>query len=334
LSEKLEYAYAVSRIRAIERKMFDKSGFDAMIEAKSPEEAFKYLQDAEYGNFSGEIRSASDYEKLLKQESEKTFKLLREISPFPEVFDLFLLKNDFHNAKVILKGEFMDHINDEVLLDSGLTQPSVLKTMIRERKLVKLPVQMKKGIEEALDIFNKTGDPQTIDIVMDKALYQQMKDSAAIYDESFIAVLLGIMTDLANISTFFRLKNMKRSSDFLSKVLLPGGKIEFQIFIKNFNETADSFLNAVRYTPYGSLCEEGLAGYNSSGSFTLFEKLSDNYIISYIRKSRYVTFGVEPLVAYLIGKQYEIKNAGIIMVGKINKIPNDVIRERLRDTYA
>jgi len=35
-----------------------------------------------------------------------------------------------------------------------------------------------------------------------------------------------------------------------------------------------------------------------------------------------------------MAKETEIKNARIIMVGKINNISNDVIRERLRESYV
>jgi V/A-type H+-transporting ATPase subunit C len=57
----------------------------------------------------------------------------------------------------------------------------------------------------------------------------------------------------------------------------------------------------------------------------MLEKLSDNYIMAYVRKALFTAFGLEPLIGYLIAKENEIKNLRIIMVGKINGISNDII---------
>ena len=46
-----------------------------------------------------------------------------------------------------------------------------------------------------------------------------------------------------------------------------------------------------------------------------------------------VTTG-EPLLAYIYAKETEIKVIRIIMVGKLNNIAEEVIRERLRDIYV
>jgi V/A-type H+-transporting ATPase subunit C len=82
------YAYSVSRIRAIERKMLDKQKFDRMIDAKTPEEALKVLTEVGYGLGDREQGNVYDYEKLLKDESKKVYTLLKEIAPQPEMFDV------------------------------------------------------------------------------------------------------------------------------------------------------------------------------------------------------------------------------------------------------
>jgi len=71
-------------------------------------------------------------------------------------------------------------------------------------------------------------------------------------------------------------------------------------------------------------------GRNSSG----LEKALDDLLMSYIRSARLVTIGVEPLIAWLFAKETEIRNVRMIMTGKINNLPMDMIRERLRETYV
>ncbi|MBZ4645053.1 MAG: V/A-type H+/Na+-transporting ATPase subunit [Petroclostridium sp.] len=329
-----QYAYAVARIRAIERKLLDKSKIDRMVDARSPEEALKVLTDAEYGYSAGEISSVYEYEQLLREEHKKVYKLLKEIAPQPEVFDLFLVRNDYHNAKVILKAEFLGQDFDELLTDTGSIPATKLKIMIKDRNMSDMPVIMQKAIEECIDTFNRTGDPQVIDLILDKASFRQMKETAERSKVKFVIDLVEILIDLANIKTFLRVKRLKKSWDFLNKILIPGGRIDLKVFVQKLEEPLEGFVEALRYTPYGVFCEEGIENFKSTGNLTNFEKLSDDFVISFIKKAKYVSLGIEPLVGYLMAKENEIKIARIIMVGKINNISNEIIRERLREAYV
>lgn len=334
MPDRNDYAYAVARIRAIEGRLLDRARLERMVEAKTADEAFKVLQEAGYGYYSGGSFNTDDYEEVLKQEEDKTFRLLMEVSPYPEAFDIFLYKIDYHNMKFLIKAEFLGQLEEGGLINEGTIPPSGLRSALAERTLEVLPEVMEKAVETAIDTFNRTSDPQTIDILLDLALYSQLAESARRLGESFIIELVGIMADLSNIGTYLRVRNMNKSREFFQRVLLPGGRLSGDLFPRQAHENVEGFMNAVRYTVYGKLCEEAVTSYSSSGSLTAFERLSDNYLIGYIKKAKYITLGIEPLVAYLMAKQFEIKNARIVMVGKINGIPDDIIRERLRDTYV
>ena len=334
LSAGTQYAYAVSRIRVNEKKMLDKGKLDRMIDARTPEDALKVLIEAEYGFSAADPARVFEYEKLIKEENNKAIALLKEISPQPEMFDLFLQKIDYHNVKVLIKGEFSGNFHDDMMLDSGMIPPLKLKLLLKERKMAELPVKMRKAIDEAMDYFNRTSDPQMIDLILDKAAWSQMLETARASGNSFLTGLVEAMIDLANINAFLRVRNLKKPWDFLQKVLLDGGRIDSSLYAKNLQDTLEGFINALRYTPYSKACEEGIGNFLSTGSMTRFEKLADDYILEYVKKGRYIVLGLEPLVGYLVARQMEIKNAGIIMVGKINNISGDIIRERLRETYV
>ena len=56
--------------------------------------------------------------------------------------------------------------------------------------------------------------------------------------------------------------------------------------------------------------------------------------MSIMKAAKIIPFGVEPFLAYIYAKETEIKIIRIIMVGKLNNIAAEVIRERLRDIYV
>jgi len=71
-----------------------------------------------------------------------------------------------------------------------------------------------------------------------------------------------------------------------------------------------------------------------TGLFTDSRKLLDNKLMQHVKSAKYVSFGIEPLVGYLIAKENEIKIARIIMAGKLAGIPSEQLRERMRETYV
>jgi V/A-type H+-transporting ATPase subunit C len=334
LSIDSKYAYAVGRIRVIEDKLFDKNKIDRMVDAKTADEAFKLLIDSGYGYSNGDDITPYDYEVLLKEEYKKVYDLLLEMAPAAEVFDIFLRKNDYHNLKVLLKAEFLGIGNYDLLLEVSAIPIVDLEQMVKNREWTDMSDVMKNALEECINTFNKTQDPQMIDLILDRALYIQIKEDADKLDNSFVSELISIMIDLTNINILMRIKKIGKDWGFFKKAFLPGGSIKEEVFFKNLNLSDEKLIDTLRNTEYEELSEEGITDYIKTGSFTKLEKLSDNYIISFIKKAKHISLGVQPLVAYLLAKENEIKILRIIMVSKINNIPSDVIRERLRDTYV
>lgn len=333
MSVDTQYAYAVARIRAVEKKLLDKAAIDRIVDAKSTEDAFKAIVAAGYGASDCDTADPLGYERFFKEEMKKTHMLLREIAPEPDVFDIFLQRSDYHNIKALLKAEFSDYNDDSALMDEGTIPVGRLRSMIRDRDMSGMPQIMRDAAFEAIDVFNRTKDPQAIDIVLDRACFVHMKELALNSGSSFLVDIVSILIDLTNIKIFLRAKKLKEPRNFLQKSLLVGGIMDKELFFESLEEPMDRFISILSYKPYSTLVK-GVEDFKNTGSLTMLEKLSDNYVMSYIKKALFTAFGLEPLVGYLLAREIEVKNLRIVMVGKINNIPGDIIRERLRDTYV
>src|SRR5699024_5979671 len=64
------------------------------------------------------------------------------------------------------------------------------------------------------------------------------------------------------------------------------------------------------------------------------EKAIDDHFMDFAKKAKSMTYGPEVLLGYLIAKEQEIKNLRIIFISKLNSLPKDFTRERLRETYV
>ena len=69
-------------------------------------------------------------------------------------------------------------------------------------------------------------------------------------------------------------------------------------------------------------------------SITALELWCDNQLIEYLRQAKRKLFGIEPVFAFLAGKQFELQAVRIILSGLRRGIPTGTLRERLRDVYA
>ena len=69
-------------------------------------------------------------------------------------------------------------------------------------------------------------------------------------------------------------------------------------------------------------------------SASAFERWCDNRVIRAVRPQKYNSFSAGPLIAYVIARENEIKTVRIILTGRQNELPDDAIRERIREMYV
>lgn len=337
--EDTKYAYAVGRIRALETRLLDRADIGRLLEAESASEALKTLAEGEYESSLSSISDPSDFETALNSERERIYSLIDELSLDPELTRIFRIRWDFHNLKVLLKSSYLEGRTAEddagVLIGSGLMPIESLKTAISpedEGVSVKLPDYIQGALDDARAAYEEDQNPQMIDIVIDNHLQGFLSQNAAEYP--FLLGYFEAIADLTNIRSFIRMKMLDENVRMLDKVLMPHGRLDKSIYIKQYDETVENFAGVLSNTPYAEVLAEGLRNWSEEHSLAAYERLADNYLINYIKPAKYIVFGVEPLIGYLLAKEHEMKLIRIILIGKLNDLPPDDINERLRDTYV
>lgn len=332
--EDLKFTQAVSRLRVLEKRLLDKSKIERMIDSASADEVLRILSETEYANLMSDVKRAEDYELLLSKELKRVYSLIYEISPDKTIIDIMSLRNDYHNIKVLLKGKALDKDLDYLLMPDGNMDVNELKSAILSGDLRDLNSMAKMAIEEVNKIFADTKDPQQIDIIVDRYMFIHMLDMAKTTKMDFLIDYVKITIDFTNIKTLIRVKKQQKDVKFLREVLIDGGTISLDKFTISLNDSLENFMSKIRATKYFDIIKVGIEEYISTNKLTALEKICDNYIMDYIKKAKYITFGAEPLIAYVLAKETEIKIIRIIMVGKLNNIAPEVIRERVRDVYV
>lgn len=332
--DSMQFAQVIPRLRVLETRLLDKAKIDRMIDGDSANEALKVLQESEYANVMTGVKRAEEYEIVLSKELKRVYELMYDISPEKSLIDLMSIKYDYHNIKVLLKGNFLNKDVSDMLIPVGKINVSFLKHSIDNNNLSDLPSAMRSGIEKAKEVFEGTTDPQQIDIILDNAMFEEMKEIARELNDRFVDKYISALIDLTNLKTLLRVKKQNKTRDFLQQVIINGGAISEDTLVALLNDAPENISNKLTFTDYSEVIKIGLEDYIKTGSSSLLEKLIDNYIMDMMREAKFIPFGVEPMLAYIYAKETEIKVVRIVMVGKLNNISGEVIRERLRDIYV
>ena len=329
-----QFTQVVARLRVLETRLLDKAKLDRMIDSDSADDAIKVLHETEYGNVMTNVKRAEDYEDMLSAELKRIYHEAYDMSPSKELVDIMSMKYTYHNAKVILKGMFLKEDFSYMLINIGKDDVQKMKSSIENNNFSDFNGNMRKALEETISDFESKKDPQRIDIILDKYMFKEMKDIAKALDDKFTNKYIEALIDLTNIKSLLRIKKQNKGRDFLLSVVIDGGKISNDVLVALLSDATENIPGKLSHTDYVEVLKNGVEDYIKNSSASLLEKLVDNYIMEIMKEAKFIPFGGEPLLAYIYAKETEIKVIRIIMVGKLNNISPEVIRERLRDIYV
>ncbi len=318
------YPYAVARIRMLENSLITEKTYTQLIEARTAEDVFKILSETGYGE-ENDI-NAKNYEKALSNRLSRAYNNVSELVPKENFIDVFLIKNDYQNLKVLVKSDISGIDGEQYIVGGTIIPFKDMKEAFDTKNYAFLTGNMAKAIAESYDGYAKTQNGQIIDNVMDRAAFDDMLNTAKKSGIKFVEEYVRMLCDITNIKSYARVKSMKKSISDFESVFVYGGTISLDVFKKAFNSEGVS--SEFKDTAYAELCSK------LDGGFTVFEKSCDDYIMGFMRTAKYKSLTVEPLLAYIYAVETEVKTVRIIVNGKLNNINTDIIKERLRSAYV
>ena len=104
--------------------------------------------------------------------------------------------------------------------------------------------------------------------------------------------------------------------------------------MESFSDNEDNVARYFIRSPYHKSLIRLNDIYTRDRDFALMEKEMDNILISILRESRYSTLSVEPVIAFTLAMEFELRNIKLIIESRNSNVPETVIKERLRSTYV
>lgn len=317
-------------LRAREANMLSRERMERMLSAASFSEAAKLLTDCGYEDMSEADAKAID--AALSRRRGELFDEVARLSPAPEIVDVFRLKYDYHNIKVLLKAQGVGVQADYLFSRSGRIDPRLLEEAFADERWSLLPEDMGRALEEAKSVLARTGNPQTAEFELDRAYFAQMLRTAGSTGSAFITGYARTLIDSANLRTAVRTVRMGKDIDFLRSALVGGGGVdpEHLASVVFGGEGLAALYTATVLHDAAALGAECIKG----GGMTVFERACDNAVSNYISGAKLIPFGAECAAEYLSLVESEITAVRMILTGRLAGIGADVLAERLRDINA
>jgi len=293
--------------------------FEELLSTGDVEELIAALHDTDYGEY---LRNVGKYKAEEALEMAK-IALYNEMEKFVNNFEIMRIlraKYDFHNIKVLLKGKIAEEDFTDKCSPLGYIPVSKLTEIVREEKYERLPDYLQRSVEKGIDAYySNDHNPQYLSFAVDSI----MAETLTLYiKNSFLNNYYKIWVDLTNLKIILRLLFLERYEDLIEFAILPGGNIKKEKITKASIKSPDSLEDFYRGTLYASLLEW-------KDSFSVLERESEKVLISYLKSVAFESIGVEPVVAYLLLKENEIRNLRVIFVGKMNGVGENLIGEKL-----
>ena len=317
------------RIRHAEKKLLTKQQLQRLADAKNLEDAIKLLNETSYSSELSKLDRPENYEQVLSEVLNKTYKEAMEISPDKSLVEILSCKYDYHNLKVLVKENILKEKFDSMycMLDENEIEA------FRELAL-KNDEGLSKDFKECLDFYETTKDPQDIDIFIDKKYFEKVLSLAEGFKLEMITEYFKAMIDFINLRTFIRCRKQNQVKETLEKVLIKGGDVETDKILDMFYEDIEILPIKLKAYKIGRVLSKIVEEYKNTNSLNSFEKSMDDYLVEIVRKAKSIHYGAEVIFSFLFAKELEIKNLRLILVGKVNGLSADFIKERLREVYV
>ena len=322
-----DYLALTAMLRAREAKMLDHDRMERMLSAADFGDAAKLLTDCGYEDMSD--MHAAEIDQVLGAHKLAIYEEIGRMCPEKELVDVFRLKYDYHNAKVLVKGDAAGGGNSRLLSEMGRIPGEKLADAAAEAHYSEIPPVMAKSIQEAQVVLAKTGNSQAAEFIMDRAYHKELEALAAKQDSPFLKGYVKILIDAANLGAAVRTVRMKKGIDFLMTALFEGGNASASA-VADAAMNSDALAALFQATPLSAAAALGVEAMKG-GSMTKFELACDDAVTAYLGRAKMISFGAEAVIAYLARLEREVTAIRMILTGRLAGISPAVIRERLRD---
>jgi len=322
------YTFETAQVRVLEMQMLTKTILLDMANAESFEAAADLLAATEYA-LPRAGKSFAEVEEMLRVRRQAVRDLFADLMLDEPFVQLFRTRDDFANLCLAVRRTLTDKPLGTDYSPDGNFPPELIEQIFAEAdefsKMV-FPDYIQESVEQAVLAYYKDKDIRQIDYAIDHVQAEYNLKSARRLNSIFLLGLFRIQIDLTNIRTLLRLK-FTESEEI--NVFLKGGYIELERLQRGLDLGYEALGPLFFVTPYYEVVQAGASYLAQNRSFLGIEQQCDEHLIGFLKSTVEVTAGPQPIIAYLLMKENEIRTVRLILTAKKNFLDTKFILDRI-----
>lgn len=347
------YTFATALVRTLEDKMLSAQMLTEMANAKDLNGLSQMLAGTEYAFPSG--AADNQPEQMLIGRRAETRKLFEQLIDDCLIAEMFRSRTDFANIRLAIRRFVIEKPTGSDYCPDGSISTEQLQDAFEQNDYSNLPQHLQEAIEAGILGYYKNKNVRDIDIEIDRVESDFMLNRADSLGSVFLTELMRMQIDLTNIRTMMRIKfslsdnlsrqdaskNLKEqqapgrntvtalTDSQNTEVFLTGGYIEKSRLIECLDIGYEALSQHFYATPYYHLIETGAVYLQKENSFLKLEAACDRHLNGYLDSTSQIAAGHQPIVAYLLKKEHEIRNVRLIITAKKNELDTKLIIDRI-----
>jgi len=327
------YIYQTAQVRLLEMQMLSPATFLDMANAESFEAAAELLAASEYALPPGLAKSRqalSEMDNILRLRRSAVREMFLDFMIDEPIAELFRTRDDFANLRLAVRRTVTEKPLGTDYSNEGNVPPELFEQIFAEETEPDdrpvFPDYVQQAVEQAILAYYQNKDIRRIDYAIDKFQAEYNLNKAHELESIFLLGLFRIQIDLTNIRTMLRLKFTESEQ---RNVFLEGGFIGLERFQHGLDLGYEALGPLFFVTPYYRIVETGASYLASNKSFLKAEQQCDEFLTGFLKSTIQITVGTQPIIAFLLMKENEIRTVRLILTAKKNHLDAKLILDRL-----
>ncbi|NLY20727.1 MAG: V-type ATP synthase subunit C [Tissierellia bacterium] len=329
-----EFVQASATTRVYEKSLLRRDQIDRMTDAKTIDDVFRILSETDYSERISKLDDKYDIDTFLDGEINHFYSEIYGVTTYKNIVDIMAIYYIYHNLKVIVKESIVDEDLERLYCKLRRDVTDEIRLTISRGEKLSETDKYRETVNRALEDYEVSKDPQRIDLIIDRCYYNHLNILSREINVPMLNRYSKNTIDFYNVKLTLRAKSQNKKLDFVDEFLVAGGNINLDEFRLNYFDSIDSIISKLKNYDISPYLQKGLEGYKSNGKISEFDKAMQNYQMDIAKESKRITYGPEVLFSYLVAKEAEVESIRVIFTAKINDLPPDEIRVRLRDLYV
>ena len=328
--EDWRYAFSAARVRTLDSMLLSRALLVDMANASEFESALECLSGTEYAVQEANPKLADVEVKLLQMRSEAR-KVFGDLMIDPLLKNLVSARADFANMRLAVRRVVTDKPIGQDYSDEGSVPAEIFEEVFEQENYSEFPDYMQEAVEAAVLGYYENKDIRKIDFAISSVAADTLIHRAEKLNCDYLSSLTKIKIDLDNIRTMLRLKFLESQE---RGPFMKNGYLPIDIFLHGVDLGYDGLSALFYHTAYHYVVDAGVAYLAKMGSFLRLESLCDSYMWQWYKAAmREITAGPQPVIAYLMMKEQEIRTLRMILTAKRNHLDPSLILDRLGESY-